>query len=262
MENNKKMNNRKFAMTLAEILIVVVIVAIIGSVLIAMPRKNVSATDRTKYYIAYMTLYRLLNEQMADTGKIALRQNGSSEECSSGDDCTEIFKTINNDKSFKNMVDKLLNIASTNATQATLTNGMILNWAGNSSLDKKTSGITTQKSVWVDIDGANEGRTIDKKDKHYFLLYIKDGDVRVKPISGSPSENEDDVDRDNLVPSSNSSWLLFKVFRINSNGTTKIILLEKDYTQAYNCYDNSDNDACSGKCADKQCFIEPIPPLK
>ena len=64
----KKHFNHKPAVTMAELIIVIVIVAIIAGIFLALPRKNVSKMDRAKYYIAYDMLKRLQDEQIAQKG--------------------------------------------------------------------------------------------------------------------------------------------------------------------------------------------------
>ena len=269
-------SRKKPAMTLAEILIVVVIVAIIGCVLIAMPRKNVSTTDRAKYFIAYSTLQRLLNEQLADNGKIALCNNVSDDNCkcndvegSEGALCQELKNKFNTEHTFNYMVSKWLNTAEVNDTNAKLTNGMKLYWSDVSegqAKDASQKTITTEKVVCFDIDG-DEGRDIEGKDRHCFLLYRKKettgegesevttyNDIRIKPVKTDDRSPYDS--RDNIVPASNDTWLTFKVFKVKNNGKMDIRVLDKDYRTSYDYYDDNSD------CNDNNCFIEPIPPLK
>ena len=273
MRNNEKMkfNLRKnSAITLAEIMIVVVILAILACIFLAMPRKNVSAVEKTKYYIAYSTLQRLLSEQLADNGKIALNNNSvvapncviiaTDEEKQACEEVVKKFSTA----TFKSMVDKWLNVASSSTNNARLTNGMVLDWT-SSAKDKTENGIKIEKVVSIDIDGPDEGRSVDKKDKHYFLLYRKYdnttntyGDIKIKPVS--PSDESTLNSSANTVPTSNDAWITFKVFDIKDNGDMKIRLLDQDYTNSYNCYENK-TDACSNNCTPDKCFIEPIPPV-
>ena len=92
------------AITLAEIMIVVVIVAVIALVFMAMPKKNVGKMDRAKYYIAYNMLKRMQDEQMAETGKVAINADNNNDgiitDCS--DECfdaeTRNKTSANNDK--------------------------------------------------------------------------------------------------------------------------------------------------------------------
>ena len=281
MENKKNLTEKKSAMTLAEILIVVVIVAIIGCLFLAMPRKNVSALDKTKYYIAYMTLYRLLSEQVAANGKIVLKTNSDEESCTTDDEdlCNELEEKFDtsNGKTFQGMVGKWLSVVSSctwsgtppkctrttfnsdSSTNAILSNGLYLDWSGSST---KQNDITTGKVVYIDIDGPDEGRGIDQKDKHYFLLYRneKNGEIRVRPIASDGPEGSGN----NGVPDNNSTWITFKVFTVDNNGNTKIQLLDQNYTKAYNCYDSDGNtgsahDACpeggsSNKCRNTEAF--------
>ena len=278
MYNDKITSYKKPAMTLAEILIVVVIIAIVACVLMAMPRKNVSVTDKAKYYIAYSTLERLLSEQMADSGKIALSIQDENDKCSSIEEdqegyetCLELKSKFNIDKTFDQMVEKWLNVADTVDTsnhKARLTNGMELDWSGKGSDNKDGpdgNKITTAKTVCIDIDGPDEGRSLQGKDKHCFLLYrLKNsdntyGEVKIKPIDTTKSATYNIGD--NVVPTSNDTWLTFKVFTVDDNGKMEIRLLDKDYKKSYDCYENIDGNSCGDACEDGKCFIEPIRPL-
>ena len=264
MENKKDFQKKK-AMTLAEILVVVTIIAIIGGIFLAMPKKNISQTDRAKYYIAYSILQKLINEQLVDENKITL--NPSRQEKGEGEE-----KVVY--ESFGDKVDKWLNVAAScnwntdpitgklkctkqpfdkTYKNAILTNGMYLDWRENDDLDsyELVDEIEnyTQKGVYFDIDGVDEGKNADLKDIHYFVIY-KDGN-RVKPAQKN-STNTD---------INNSGWIGFKVYQIGSNSKIKVILLNAHYDTAYGCYTNS-TEACSHKCKDKDCFMEPVQPMK
>ena len=146
-------------------------------------------------------------------------------------------------------------------TSATLSNGLYLDWSSHAK-DNTENGITDQKVVYFDIDGPNEGRGIDQKDKHYFLLYRKKdggkyGDIRIRPIA----ENGPQGGEPNGVPDKNSTWITFKVFDVDDNGNMKIRLLDQNYENSYDCYDDK-NNICNHNCKHNKCFIEPIPPLK
>ena len=276
---NKKILNKKPAMTLAEILIVVVIIAIVGCVIMAMPRKNVSVTDKSKYYIAYSTLERLLSEQLADSGKIALSTASESGRCSIDDAsnenyalCQELKSKFNTGETFGQMVNKWLNVTgSAESNKARLTNGMELDWRNRGS--DKTDGpngnkITTAKTVCIDIDGPGEGRTLEGKDVHCFLIYrLKDtstdpntyGEVKIKPIN---TEQEETLNlAENTIPTSNDTWITFKVFTVGDKGKTEIKLLDQDYKKSYDCYENKAGNSCGNACNGGNCFIEPIRPL-
>ena len=252
MKNKQK--NKKSAMTLAEILIVVTIVAIIGGVFLAMPKKNIGQMDKTKYYIAYNTLYKLLQEQMIQDNHLSLNNN-NSESRNFGD---SVEKWLNVTQSCDWEDDTCTKIAYDKAeNNAILSNGMYLDWRDNDEDVNTDSNITT-KIVYVDIDGLDEGRSQELRDVHYFKLYLDTANgniIRVEPI---------DTNTDG-IPNATGSWIGFKVFQINNNGTTKIILTDVDYPSAYSCYING--STCSSQCnindSNRQkCFIEPIRPMK
>ena len=142
-----------FAITLAEIMIVVVIVAVIALVFMAMPKKNVGKMDRAKYYIAYNTLKRLQDEQMSEDGSVK----------------------VDSKDNFKGAVEKWLNTLKTAGDQITLTNGMVLRLENNPSPCYTAGDAPTCLKVKVDIDGDENGNCEENQDCHTFTLDSKGG---------------------------------------------------------------------------------------
>ena len=288
MENNKKkFINKKPAMTLAEILVVVAIVAIIGGIFLAMPKKNVSQMDKAKYYVAYSTLFKLLEAQLANTGSLQLNTAVAADA-----DAGILAKA----DEFGASVEKYLNtVQSCNWSEDTscdnpvpfnaeynnaiLTNGMYLDWGSqrndslNTPLTSPNSGTNlndiadgkiTRRAVYIDIDGLNEGRSASGQDVHYFLLYKDDDndDIRVQPILETRNGGK------HQTPGNIKSWIGFRVFRIDdNNGNTVVIRNDLDYVSAYGCYNKINAAYCNNECDREnpnipKCFIEPIRPLK
>lgn len=261
--NDKIHSRKKPAMTLAEILVVITIISIIGGIFLAMPKKNISQTDRAKYYIAYSILQRLINEQLVDENKISLNTTEQEE----GEDDDKVIY-----ESFGKKVDKWLNVASScswnennkciktsfspdTSTNAILTNGMYLDWRTNNNLDKNDTthtNKTIQKGVYFDIDGVDEGKSAELKDIHYFVIY-EDG--RVKPALSNSTNTNINTDINN------SGWIGFKVYKIGNNSKINIILMNAHYDTAYGCFTDT-TDACNHKCNSKDCFMEAVQPMK
>lgn len=259
------MKNKKFtkksAITLAEILIVVAIVAVVTIIFVSIEGKNQNIQEKAKYYIAYTTLQKLLQEQVAESGKIAL--GNSTVNCGADEDCKETAKTIDISHTFKNRVDRWLNVASSESnTNATLTNGMILNWNDNDNdAEDDSNMVTVAKVVSIDIDGSEKGRGIAGQDLHYLMLSRgDDGGVRVKPIR---LDNNDTLNyENNTIDPKDTFWISFKVYKVNAAGNTQIVLFGSDYQTAYNCYDSLPGNTCDTACQNDTCFIEPIPPIR
>ena len=226
----KKHFNHKPAVTMAELIIVIVIVAIIAGIFLALPRKNVSKMDRAKYYIASDMLKRLQDEQIAQKGCADIDQNSGK--------CTAGFAAAVND---------WLNVVTTNAdgNAVRLTNGMILGYAN--AYDNTNS----RRIVTVDVDG--DGGTdnnfdactadADHPNCVQFFLY---------------SEYTNDYNA--VVPDTNintATQLPFRVFIINDDGNMVIKAAGVTYTAAHNKLTNKD---VSNDC-NNDCFMEAIPPL-
>ena len=243
------MKNKKLAVTMAEIMIVVVIVTIVAGVFLAMPKKNVSKMDRAKYYIAYDMLKKLQDEQMANDGSVKIEKS-----------------------TFGDAVEKWLNtqeIDKTTNYKATLTNGMILTWnndktnAGSGSNSDKAEIFGNNKAylkVTVDIDGT-EGLNQNNKDIYVFHLF-ENGWVRPDmcyKADGTDCSSNDDENVRIVLP--------FRVYGFNNDGSVRNYLYNVDYNTAYDLYKCSVNTSgCSvdSNCYKdtKPCIMEAIPPLK
>ena len=225
--------NSKKAITLAEIMIVLVIVAVIALVFFAMPKKDVGKMDRAKYYVAYDMLKRLMDEQMAENGEVK----------------------IDTDKNFCNAINTWLNIVGTLSctttpapTKATLTNGMVLSWGSNYDASDEND---KKRTVTVDLDGEGEDtQNEEDKDIQSFILHEKNG--RVEPNMNG-----------------NTTWIAFKVYKFKNNGDAEFVLTNAPYYDAYYCLQNlnmcgedHDQPCCGNNCSDNNCYIEAIPPLK
>lgn len=246
---NMEKNNKNRAITLAEMMIVVVIVAIISAVFLAMPKKNVTKMDTSKYYIAYNALKRLQDEQMAQNGTVNLNQ-------------------------FKDQALNWLNTQSSTVDSITLSNGMIITWANslhnaaNENCDDtlEDSGCIFKEPhqylrVFVDIDG--DTSTGNNKDTYIFHLF-DNGWVRPDMCykSDSTTCSENDANNVNIV-------LPFKVYSFKNDGSVENLLINADYNTAYNLYrcsngltSASDNSCDSSDCKGRDCIMEAIPPLK
>ena len=222
------MLKNKPAITMAELVIVIIIVAIIAAIFLAMPRKNVSKLDRAKYYIAYDMLKRLQDEQIAQKGYADIGQTKSGVT-----------------KSFDNAVNNWLNVVNTNthSNAVRLTNGMILGYSAS-----YDSG-NDRRIVTVDVDG-NGGTDnsfaacavdADNPDCVQFTLY--------ESYTNSHNAVETTLDADHLP---------FRVFTINNDGNMLIKANNVTYTAAKNKVNNSDG---SNDC-NNDCFMEAIPPIK
>lgn len=297
MKDKKFITKKKSAMTLAEILIVVAIIAVVSIIFVSIEGKSRDMQEKTKYYIAYTTLQKLLQEQVAETGTIAIQN--SSTICSSKANEEEknacyryaASQKLDVDHTFAQMVNKWLNVAYSctwsddkctkiafnvyTSTNAVLTNGMYFDWSnmrdGSHPYSiRNENGVVTQRLVKVDIDGIENGRAINWQDIHYFILNTNgtgNDFVRVKPVRFSNfnncgSECTDHISyTNNVIDPKDNFWLSFKVYRVNDEGNTKIVLYGSDYQTAYNCY-NARSGVCDNACENNDCFIEPIPPLK
>ena len=213
----KKFNGKykKYAMTMAEIIIVVVIVAIVAAVFLAMPKKNVSKMDRAKYYTAYNMLQQLQNEQLSNNGAVRINQNVA--------DCPAIFA---NDCNFSTAVNEYLNtMADMAGGSVTLTNGMILSLQNTGSEDRDVDGIMhNYADVIVDIDG-DENRVMNaynREDVHKFRLF---DDGVVEPCFIDPASADANAVCNSRVDMGDSgdNWIMFKVYTINSEGNISFV---------------------------------------
>lgn len=199
LRNVRKKKTQQTAITLAEIMIVVVIVAIVGLVFMAMPKKNVRKMDKVKYYMAYSMLKRLQDEQMAENNFAAINKDTNSDE------------SVGDNEKFCKAVDKLNTVDKTcssedNSGNATLTNGMYLNWVNAVTSDGYLK-------VTVDLDGSGNGANAEGKDNHIFYL----------------SQNGD------VIPKlSNAEWLSFRVYHITQSGTNPPQTVVDKNTTDYN----------------------------
>ena len=206
-------SKKKSALTLAEIMIVIVIVAIIAGIFLAMPKKNIGRNDRAKYYIAYSTLKQLMDEQMAQEGEVAINFDYNNND------------TIDNNEKFDTAVNKWLNVLESttdnnNTKQynngdnvVTLTNNMKIRWDKNN--NAATCAYNNNKSclkVTIDLDGENcDGKG---KDCHEFTL----------DTTGF------------VIPVSNSNWINFIVYHIGDDGKTKIDKNNVPFIEAFEYY--------------------------
>ena len=190
-------NTQKPAITLAEIIIVIFIVGIIAGVFLAMPKKNVGQTDKAKYYVAYEMLKRLQDEQMAETGTVAINNGAGAD-------------------GFCPALNRWLNLTSDLACgaglpNAQLTNGMVIR---NINVLNLVGGEPESRTVTVDIDGLNEGNCTNNQDCHNFVI-TSNGQVLPQGTAASTTD-----------------WIAFKVYSFNNNGTTNIIQTNINYNDA------------------------------
>ncbi len=277
---------KKYAMTMAEIVIVVIIVAIVAAIFIAMPKKNVSKLDRAKYYIAYDLLNKLQNEQLANAGEVKIGLD-----------------------SFASAVNEYLNTMGNMAAganqQVTLTNGMILtvvnagvidNRDGEAQKDTNGDGVIDEHDqrtqypyleVTVDIDGDTNGLpAVALSDLHKFWLY-KDGlvepcffiDAGGNFVNGICNKNPNtDPNCDAVHCGGGNDWINFKVYTIDGNGNIQFLndRISGDVTETYTNvpYQKARNrylecmyegytpvDAADHK-GSLDCYMEANPPLK
>ena len=217
-------NKSKPAITLAEIIVVIFIVGIIAGIFLAMPKKNVGQTDKAKYYVAYDMLKRLQDEQMADTGNVAIQNDD-----------------------FCNAVNNWLNTININCAQtyAQLTNGMILGWTTN--VQNNADG-SLSRIVTVDIDGTDDGQPANT------ACARNDEDCHAFTIN----------DRGEVQPMINGAdWITFKVYNFNDDGETQIRVTNVDYNTANACRNGTTPcNTCDEIDANySPCFMEAIQPL-
>ena len=222
-------NNFKKAITLAEIMIVIVIIAIVALVFLAMPRKNIGKMDRAKYYIAYNTLKRMQEEQMAQTGRVAINHDDCHSDGQGGYTCPNCTKkmctnairgstNINTNEDFGRATTIWLNVvnppAGTGRIQGqniTLTNGMVIRIPNTDAFNcpgavaGADGRIPQCLDVTIDIDGVDNNGNVcsggDGIDCHTFTL---GSDGVVTPVFTDDSNSED--------------WIRFKVYHIDDNG--------------------------------------------
>ena len=258
---NRFLNKKEFkpAMTMAEIMIVVLIIAIISLVFIAMPRKNVSKMDKAKYYIAYDMLKRLQDEQMVKGGSVSI---------SGGIDTAD-------EANFIHAADEWLNTLPDGSTPGcnaaarciTLTNGMILNWNSNIENALLFGENSRFLRVRVDIDGGDIP-------VNHWLLPNANGDLNSDVYEFRLYENgwvEPERCYDGAGCAGNQHGdininLPFRVYRYNDDGTINIIANNRRYYDAvefYKCTANPSIPGCGANiCGDRKCIMEAIPPLR
>lgn len=154
------LNRKKSAMTLAEIIIVIVIISIVGALFMSVPKKNAENLDKTRYYIAYNLLKRMQDEQ-ASIGEITLTGAG-----------------------FRANIERWLDlsgeiITNGNISTAKLTNGMTINWDTTNDNDDSIS-------VTIDLDG---GELKGENQDAYRFYLNNEGDVRPEMYNASGGVN-------------------------------------------------------------------------
>lgn len=223
----QKRFKNKPAITMAELIIVVIIVAIVAGIFLAMPKKNVSKLDRAKYYVAYDMLTRIVNEQRANGVTNATRAIITDDPANYAD-----FRN-GADYNMARYLNDLLNVVEITQysngvpTGMRLSNGMIVKCA-----NRQPNSRLNFWTVSVDLDG--NGNTTKT-----FRIFL-DGEVRP------------------MAELTRTDWISFRVFRFDINGNMDIKAMRVSYNAAKEKMDNTDG---SNDCADGNCFMEAIPPL-
>ena len=234
----QKRFKNKPAITMAELIIVVIIVAIVAGIFLAMPKKNVSKLDRAKYYVAYDMLTRVVNEQRANGVTASTRAIITDDPAN--------YATFRNNANY-NMafyLNDILNVVENQITSGApinmrLSNGMVVSSTTKQPTFQRATGVYFWW-VYVDLDGTKLARcAISNPNCIRFRIYL-DGTV----------EPYDEID--------STDWISFRVFRFDDNGNMDIKAMRVSYNDAKKKMDNTDG---SGDCTDGNCFMEAIPPL-